>query len=112
MYFSFGLIALIGIGFPIAGYVFLKDNTNVNWTLFSIAAFVMLNIGIGIIFQLKRKNIKTVFYLTIGFIISVFVFVLPLSKGIQKDAYKSISELKTKSKTENIKIYSFGDIAP
>jgi hypothetical protein len=72
----------------------------------------MLNIGIAIIIQLKRKNIKTVFYLTIGFIISVFIFVLPLSKGLQSDTYKSISELKTKAEKENLKIYSFGPVSP
>ncbi len=112
VYFNFGLIALIGFGSPIAGYVFLKENTNVNWILFSIAAFVMLNIGIGIIFQLKRKNIKTVFYLTIGFVVSAFVFALPLSKGLQSDTYKSISELKAKAEKENLKIYSFGPVSP
>jgi len=112
VYFNFGLIALIGIGFPIVGYFFLKDYTNVNWVLFSIGSFLLLSIGVTIIFQLIKKHINAVFYLTIGFVISTFVFVLPLSKVIKSDTYKSISELNAKSKKENLKIYSFGHVSP
>ncbi len=112
VYFNFGLIALIGIAFPVVGYLFLKGNTNVNWTLFFVASLLLLSIGISILIQLKRKNIKTVFYLTISFMISVFVFVLPLSIVLKSDTYKSVSELKKEAEKENLKIYSFGAVSP
>lgn len=112
VYFNFGLIALIGIVFSFVGYFLLKDNTNVNWVLFSSASLLLSSIGIAIIIQLKRKNIKTAFYLTIGFMISAFVLVLPLSKALKSDTYNSVSKLKTKAEKENIKIYSFGAVSP
>ncbi|MBN4070715.1 glycosyltransferase family 39 protein [Olleya sp. AH-315-F22] len=112
VYFNFGLIAFIGIGFPIVGYLFLKGNTAINWTLFTVASILLLSIGIAILFQLKQKNIKIVFYLIIGFMISAFVFVLPFSKALKSDTYNSISQLKTKVEKENIKIYSFGAVSP
>ncbi|MCK5401251.1 MAG: glycosyltransferase family 39 protein [Flavobacteriaceae bacterium] len=112
VYFNFGLIALIGIVFPFAGYLFLKDYTNANWALYTVAVFILLSIGIAIIVQLKRKNINSIFYLTICFMIGVFVFVLPLSKALKSDSYKSISQLKTKVEKENLKVYSFGFVSP
>lgn len=112
VYFNFGLIALIGIAFPIVGYLFLKGNTTINWTLFTVASILLLSIGVAILLQLKRKNIKIAFYLTISFMISAFVCVLPLSKVLKSDTYNSVSELQKEAEKENIKVYSFGAVSP
>jgi len=112
VYFSFGLIAFIGIGFPFAGFLFLKDNAHINWMLFAVAGLILFSIGISIITQLKRKNIKNVFYLIISFMLSAFVFALPIYKALKGNAYKSISELKIETEKENLKVYSFGAISP
>lgn len=113
VYFNFGLIAFIGIGFPIAGYIFLNDNPEVNWLLFTIASMILVITGLFIIVKLKQGNLKQVFYLTITFMINAFIFVLPLSKALLKsDSYKSISELKTEVEKENLKVYSFGYVSP
>jgi len=112
VYFSFGLIALIGIVFPVAGYLYLKDKPEVNWVLLVISSLVLTIIGITILIKLKQKLLKQVFYLTISFVISAFVFVLPLSKALKSDTYKSISLLKTEVEKEDMKVYSFGYVSP
>ena len=112
VYFNFGLIAVIGIAFPIAGYLFLKESINVNWALFSIAALALFNIGIIIILNLKRKNINTVFYLTITFIVTAFILLLPFSRNLRSDNYKSISNLKEKTASEGLSVYSFNYVSP
>ena len=112
VYFNFGLIALIGIAFPVVGYMLLKDNPNINWLLFSIASVILLTIGIFILIKLNKKELKNVFYLIITFMISAFIFVLPLSEALKSDSYKSISELNIEAQKENLKIYSFGTVSP
>jgi 4-amino-4-deoxy-L-arabinose transferase-like glycosyltransferase len=112
VYFNFGLIALIGIGFPLAGYVLLNNKPDVNWVLFAIASVILLTIGIFILIELKKKQLKHVFYLTITFIISIFIFVLPLSKPLKIDTSKSITQLKTIVEKDNLKLYSFGYVSP
>lgn len=112
VYFNFGLIALIGVGFPFVGYLFLKDHANVNWSLLIVAASIMLSIGVAIIVVFQRKSINTIFYLTIGFMMGAFIFVLPLSKALKSDTYKSISKLKTEAEKENLKVYGFGAVSP
>ena len=112
VYFNFGLIALLGIAFPVAGYFFLKDKPEVNWVLFAVASLVLLIVGITILVKLKQKLLKQVFYLTIAFVISAFVFVLPFSETLKNDAKKSISDLKEKVEKDNLKVYSFGYVSP
>jgi hypothetical protein len=112
VYFNFGLIGLIGIVFPF-GYFYLKDSLegkHLVW--FLIASVVLFFIGLGIILQLKRKNINTVFLLIVGFMVSAFVFVLPLSKTIIDDNYKPISKLKDITERKNLSVYAFNYISP
>ncbi len=111
VYFNFGLLGLIGIAFPVIGYIFLKDNLSAFLLNYIIASLVLFTIGLTIIYQLKNKNIKRVFYLSILLFASILIFGMPLSKAINKnDKYNSISLLKSKS--EEINIYRSGSISP
>ena len=63
--------------------------------------------------NLFRRNIATVFYLTIAFIVAVIWFGLPLSAAITNNPeYKAFSELKTLEEKQSIKIYEFADMTP
>ncbi|UOB18021.1 ArnT family glycosyltransferase [Abyssalbus ytuae] len=109
VYFNFGLIAIIGIVFPIAGYIFFKGKLSGLWLYFILASVSLLAIGILILLQLKKKNIEHVFYLTIAFIMSIMLFGFPLSKAFNTNtAFKSTRDLNR----ETLKIYSFGENAP
>ena len=112
VYFNFGLIAFIGIGFPFVGFLIGESLSGIILFWYVLASVLLFLISVLIIVNLKRKQLKNVFYLCIIFMISAFVAVLPLSEKLRSDSYKSISELKTKAEKENIKIYSFGTVSP
>lgn len=113
VYFNFGLIAFIGIIFPIGGYIFLKDGLAGNWVWFVLLSLVLFIIAIFMFRNLFRKNIAAVFYLTIAFIVMVIWFGLPLSAAITNNAeYKPFSELQTFAKEQHLKIYEFSDMTP
>lgn len=113
VYFNFGLIASIGIAFPVGGYIFLKDGIAGNWVWFVLLSIALFVIGVFIIRNLLRRKIATVFYLTIAFIVAIIWFGLPLSAAITNNPeYKSFSELYNFGKKENIEIYEFADMTP
>lgn len=113
VYFNFGLIAFIGIAFPIGGYIFLKDGLAGNWLWFILLAITLFIIAVFIFQNLFRREIASVFYLTIAFIVVVIWFGLPLSNAITNNPeYKAFSELKSFGKEESIKIYEFSDMTP
>lgn len=119
VYFHFGLIGFIGILFWISEFFigsFIFSDYAVRYVITSI---VLISIGVFIFQYLKKKNIKTVFYLCIALMLSLGFFALPLVKLNVQDGYKSISEL------QNIKvnlyyldyvspemIYNYGDKIP
>ena len=113
VYFNFGLIAFIGIAFPIGGYLFLKDGISGNWVWFVLLSVALFTIAILMFRNLFRRNIANVFYLTITFIVVTIWFGLPLSNAITNNAeYKSFSELNAFGKKENLTIYEFSDMTP
>ncbi len=113
VYFNFGLIAFIGIVFPIGGYIFLKDGLMGNWMWFVLLSIALLGIGIFMFRNLFLKNIATVFYLTIAFIVTFIWFGLPLSKAITINSdYKPFSELHVWEEKEGIKVYEFSGMTP
>ncbi len=113
VFFNFGLIAFIGIAFPIGGYIFLNGGLAGNWVWFILLSMALVIIGIFMFLNLFRRNIQTVFYLTIAFIVAVIWFGLPLSAAITNNPeYRPFSELKHFEKEKNIKIYEFADMTP
>ncbi len=112
VYFNFGLIGLIGIAFPFL-YFFLKDSLDSKYLVwFLIASIVLFFLGVAIILQLKRKHISNVFLLTIGFMVSVFLFVLPMTSALINSNYKPIIELQGNATKENLNVYVFNYVSP
>ncbi|RMA57923.1 glycosyltransferase family 39 protein [Ulvibacter antarcticus] len=113
VYFNFGLIAIIGLIFPIAGYIFLKDGLEGSWIRFAILAIVLFCIGFFMLRNLFRRKILPVFYLTIAFIASVTTIGLPLVSAITiNDEYKPLSLLNDWQASENLKVYEFTYFTP
>lgn len=113
VYFNFGLIATIAIILPIGLYIMLKEELNnyiINYILTSIASII---IGILLVKYLIKKNIKNVFYLTVLFMVSLFLFGLPLAEVLNKNEdYNAINTLHTIERKQHIKTYSIGEITP
>ncbi|MEZ4780866.1 MAG: phospholipid carrier-dependent glycosyltransferase [Flavobacteriaceae bacterium] len=112
VYFNFGLISLIGLAFPVAGYLLLKDTLTSGWLQFSLAAIVLFALGVLLLKALIKKQIKFVFYLCIGFMVAVFLFVVPLSIYLKQDNYNPISSLKVELDKASEDLFSLGDPSP
>ncbi len=113
-YFNFGLFALIGILFPIIGYLLLEDQLNGLWLNFGVASAIMVAIGLLILYFLKIKDLKKAFYTKIAFMVSITIFVLPMQKALYSNPdFNEINNLKkTIEKERQIKSYTFGDLTP
>ena len=113
VYFHFGLVALIGLAFPIGGYLFLGDRLDGNWFWFALLSIALFGIGLYIFLQLKRKRIARVFFATIAFILAIMCFGLPMANSLTHNPeYKSLSELNSWQDETNLKVYEFGDFTP
>ncbi|NND51124.1 MAG: hypothetical protein HKN54_01880 [Flavobacteriaceae bacterium] len=112
VYLNFILMAIIGLGFSVGGYIFLKDKANVNWLIFGLASVVLAFIGLSILVQLKKKRMKHLFYAVILFVVSAYVFVSPLSKHIKTHAQNPISQLKDQTAAEGLNVYRLDYVSP
>ena len=112
VYFNFGLIGVIGITFPIVMFVLFNTELQSHLIRFIIASIVLFAIGVFILLQLKAKNIKNVFLLTVLFFASIFVLALPLSNAFENEDYSSISNLNEENQQRNINLYAVNYIAP
>ncbi|MCF6308053.1 MAG: glycosyltransferase family 39 protein [Flavobacteriaceae bacterium] len=113
VYFNFGLIALIGIAFPIAAYLFLRNSLNENWIWFSLLSISLFSIGLLILRFLKQKNIEKVFYLTIAFIVSIIFFGMPMANSLTVNPeYNSLENLNSWQEETNNKVYNYSGFCP
>ncbi len=114
VYFNFGLFGLIGLLFPIAVYMLLKEKLDGLWINFSIASIVLFGIGITIFYYLKNKDAKRAFYAKIALMAAILLFVSPLQKALYSNPnFSQINQLKDSiEKDRNIKSYTFGTLTP
>ena len=111
VYFNFGLLAQIGVLFPALGYIFLKDNLSGFWFEFILASIILFIVGLLMDIQLKKRNIKNIFYLSVLLFASILVFGLPLSKAlVNNDKYNSVANLQAES--NEIPIYTLDGLSP
>lgn len=108
VYFSFGLIGGIAILFWIIGFFLGNFLTGFILVRFIITALMLLVIGFFIFKFLIAKNIKNVFYLTVGFMLTIGLVALPISKVQGQADYKPVSELST----DPLPLYSIDNVAP
>ena len=112
VYFNFGLIACIGILFPLIGFAIGTFLTGTILWWFLLASVLLASIGILMVVNLKRKQIKKVFYLSIAFMVAALISVLPLSKIQNQTDYNPISNLQLELDKANLPIYSLNGISP
>ncbi|MCA0132010.1 ArnT family glycosyltransferase [Winogradskyella alexanderae] len=108
VYFQFGLIATVALLFGTLAFFLGPFNSGLMLVKFIICAVVLAIIGVLILVRLKQKKIKTVFYLTILFMLSLGLFALPLAQLKIQENYNPVSELANNS----LPLYSLNYIAP
>ena len=113
VYFNFGLIATIGLVFPLAGYLYLKDVLAGKWIWFILLSIILVGIGFFMFRNLFRKKIQPVFYLTIAFIVAIMCFGMPLAKTLTiNPQYKGLSELNVWQAQTNLNVYELTYFTP
>ncbi|WP_400077915.1 ArnT family glycosyltransferase [Winogradskyella sp. R77965] len=108
VYFQFGLIATIAALFWVVWFFSNSILTGELLVRFIITTIVLLVIGISIFKNLKSKNIKNVFYLVIGFMLTMGLIALPISKVHKQEDYKDFSDYNT----INAPLYHLEGVAP
>jgi len=113
VYFNFGLVASIGVIFPIGGYLFLKDQLAGNWLWFGLLSVVLFGIGFLMFKNLFRKKINNVFYLTIAFVAAIMCFGMPMAKTLTVNPeYNDLSNLNIWQAENNVEVYEFTYFTP
>ena len=113
VYFNFGLIALIGLVFPIAGLIYFNEQLAIIWPWFLMTSICLIAIGFLMFYYLRKNRIKPVFYLTIWFVISVIFFGLPMAKNIEVNpSYKSVVTVDKYRENNSMNVYEFKSFTP
>lgn len=112
VYFNFGLLSAIAVAFPVVSYLALQNKLNGHWGAYILASVVLVSIGGFMIYNLKQKNIKNVFFLTVLFFGALVAFGLPLYKTTIPAHYHDISELKLQNEKTGITLYGFNYVSP
>ncbi len=113
VYFNFGLIAIIGLAFPVAGMFYFGESLNELFSWFTLTSISLVTIGGLILYYLGKKKIKPVFYLSVWFIIVIVFFGLPMAEKVESNPdYKSIRIVDKYRKNENLPVYEFRGFTP
>lgn len=113
VYFHFGLIAFIGLFFPIGGYLFLGDSLTGYWGWFVVLSLSLFGIGLFIFRSLFKKSMKKVFYGNVIFIIAIMCFGLPMAKALTGNPeYNGLSNLHQWEDKTHLPVYEYGGFTP
>lgn len=111
VYFNHGLIATIGVAFPIGAPFFLKLEGF--WFWYVATSLILFAIGIAIFFFLKKKKYSSVFYLTVAFICGITIFGFPLADALlDNPRFRNFSELQEKAHARDLQIYEYNAVIP
>lgn len=111
VYFNHGLIAVIGIAFPVVGYFILELEGF--WFWYIATSIALFGIGVAIFIFLKKGKYPQVFYLTVAFICAIVVFGMPLSNAfLENPQFNSIAKLQNKVEKDDLKVYEYNSGSP
>ncbi|MGB5244177.1 MAG: glycosyltransferase family 39 protein [Lutimonas sp.] len=111
--FGFGLISIIGISFPVAGFLFFKDQLAGFYLPFVLVSMALFVLGIYMIKTLVKQNYESAFYSVVLFLCAIMLFGFPLAQLFyDNDQFKNISEVRNDPAMENLPLFHIGEIAP
>ena len=113
VYLHFGIISLIGLAFPVAGFVYFGENLEGNMIWYLLSAVSLFGLGVFILLNLIRKNIQKSFYGTILFIAVIICFGLPLAQAVNPNPdYRGPDVLTANLEKYNVPAYEFKQFIP
>ncbi|HEY9184867.1 MAG TPA: glycosyltransferase family 39 protein [Salegentibacter sp.] len=111
VYFNHGLIAIIGLIFPLAAFFYL-DLTGF-WFWYIAASITLFGIGLMIFYFLWKKKYSPVFYLAVSFIAGIILFGFPLMYSFLKNPdFNNIRKLNLLAEEENFEVYEYRTFSP
>jgi 4-amino-4-deoxy-L-arabinose transferase-like glycosyltransferase len=112
-YASFGLIGVIAVAMPVILLIILKGFA-AQYLFWQIAASVFsFTCGFIIIRGLRKKQFERVFYGTIFFMISIVIFIIPISAFYYSNhQYYAAEGIRQKEKELGIKTYEANGFTP
>ena len=111
VYFNHGLIATIGIAFPVAVWFYPELQGYLKWYI--LTSIVLAGIGIAIFYFLKKDKYQPVFFLTVAFICGIMVFGFPLSNALLNNPeFRNFSELRELAEAEDFQVYEYNAETP
>jgi 4-amino-4-deoxy-L-arabinose transferase-like glycosyltransferase len=113
IFFSFGIIALIGFLYPFAGLVLLKDTIREYLLLFILSSLLMYLFAFLIINGLIRRNFRIIFFSMIFILVLIVIIAIPMrAKVFINPGFASAKEAQIISEKYRIETYRISDIAP
>jgi len=113
VYLNFGIVGIVGLVFPIVGYIFLNDKLSGFYTRFIITSLALVPIGFFILKYLFQKEIQRSFYLIIVFLMAIITIGFPLANAfLDNPNYNSLQDISRKAETEKIPVYMFNIQSP
>ncbi|WP_029038366.1 ArnT family glycosyltransferase [Salinimicrobium xinjiangense] len=111
VYFNHGIIAVLGISFPVAAFFVLELEDH--WIWYILTSVTLFGIGGATLYYLKKQFYPIVFYLTIAFMSSIIIFGFPLSEALlDNPRFRTYAELREKIQEKKLPLYLYGDPAP
>lgn len=114
VYLHFGILGIVGIGFAIGGFIFLKEQLyGLDWIWFGLLSMTLLAMGILLWHSLLSKNIQNALRYSVVFIMSVTCFGLPLSGALQlNENYQPLSALHAWEEQNNVPVFEYDFFTP
>lgn len=113
IFFSFGIIALIGFLYPFAGLILLKETIREYMLLFILSTLFMYLFSFLIINGLISRNFRIIFLSMISILVLIVIIVIPIrSKVFINPRFAPAKEAQVTAEKYRIETYRLSDIAP
>ena len=113
IFFSFGIIALIGFLYPFAGLVLLKETIREYLLLFILSSSLMYLFAFLIIRGLISGNFRIIFLSMISILVVIVIIVIPIrAKVFINPGFAPAREAQVIAERYRIETYRLSDIAP
>jgi hypothetical protein len=113
IFFSFGIIALIGFLYPFAGLVLLKETIRDYLLIFILSSLLMYLFAFLIINGLISRNFRIIFLSMIFILVLIVIIAIPIrAKVFINPGFAPSKEAQIISEEYRIETYRISDIAP
>lgn len=109
VYINYTIIGCVGLLFPVLGIVIIDDLSGY-WFWFLLASLSLVGVSIFSLRALYKREIKTVFYLSIVFILCITTFGLPLATALSVNTNMRLPQtVQPEIKQTQLPVYVFNN---